>query len=92
MFRWHFHRARHPLVRLLTAIVGAVALVVLLAFGLAAAAALVIGGAIVLLVKALTAPQQQPHRAPARPAAASGVIEGEFKVVSEPQGRSQSAR
>ena len=90
MFRWHFHRARHPLVRLIAAVIGAVALVVLLAFGLVAAVALVVGGAIVVLVRALMAPPQQ-QSAPARPAAAGGVIEGEFKVVGEPPGRRQSA-
>ncbi|HKE46694.1 MAG TPA: hypothetical protein VKB52_01400 [Rhodanobacteraceae bacterium] len=89
MFRWHFHRTRHPLARLFGLVIGAIALVVLLAFGLVAAAALVVGGAIVVLIKALTAPQ--PPAAPVRPAAAGGVIEGEFKVVSEPQGRRPSA-
>lgn len=90
MFRWHFHRTRHPLTRLLTAVIGAAALVVLLAFGLVAAAALVVGGAIFVLIRALTAPQQRP--APVRPAAADGVIEGEFTVVGEPQGSRESAR
>ena len=87
MIRWRFNpRTRHPLARLLTWVAGGAALLVLLAFGLFAAAALVIGGAIVVLVKAFGAPARS---APARPAAAGGIIEGEFKVVGETSQRRQ---
>jgi hypothetical protein len=89
MIRWSFRpRARHPLARLIAGVLGAAALLVLIAFGLFAAAALVVGGAVVLLVKALMRPS--PAVVSPRPAAAGGVIEGEFKVVSDT--RSQTAR
>jgi hypothetical protein len=84
MIRWRFHpRTRNPLVRLLALVVGAAALVVVIAFGLFAAGALVVGGAIVLLVRALTRPSPNVGAPRARPATAGGVIEGEFKVIDE---------
>ena len=88
MFGLRFHsRARHPLVRLLALAVGAVVLLVVLMFGFFAAVALAIGGAAFMLVNALrTGPQRPAHAAPAAPAPA-GVIEGEFKVVSETPAR-----
>jgi hypothetical protein len=92
MFRWYFHpRARHPLVRLLTAAIGAAALVVLLAFGLVAVAALAAGGALVLLFNALRSPRNPsstPHASQAPPPA--DVIEGEFKVVEGPRGQART--
>jgi len=85
MFGFRFHtRARHPLVKLLALVVGAVVLLVVLAFGFFAAVALAIGGAAFMLINALrTTPQRQARAAPAAQAPA-GVIEGEFKVVREP--------
>jgi len=85
MFGFRFHtRARHPLVKLLALVVGAVVLLVVLAFGFFAAVALAIGGAAFMLFNALrTTPQRPAHAAPAAQAPA-GVIEGEFKVVREP--------
>lgn len=88
MIRWSFHpRARHPLARLLAGVLGAAALLVLIAFGVFAAAALVVGGAVVLLLKALLRPSAGVVSS--RPATAGGVIEGEFKVVSDPRTRAQ---
>jgi hypothetical protein len=90
MFRWSFHsRARHPLVRLLAAVIGAAALLIVLAFGLFAAAALVVGGAVILLIKALRAPQPSATRPAASP---DHVIEGEFTVTRDAQTRHQAAR
>ena len=84
MIRWRFHpRTRNPLIRLLALVIGAAALVVVVAFGLFAAAALVVGGAIVLLVKSLMRPAPAVVRPHTRPATAGGVIEGEFKVVDD---------
>ena len=84
MIRWRFHpRTRNPLVRAIALVVGAAALVVVVAFGLFAAGALVVGGAIVLLVKALTRPSPTVAAPSARAAAAGGVIEGEFKVIDD---------
>jgi hypothetical protein len=91
MFRWNFHsRTRHPLARLLGFVIGAAALLVLLTFGLFAAVALIIGGAIVVQVKSFRAPQGVAP-APARPRA-DGVIEGEFTVVHPAQERHQPVR
>lgn len=93
MFRWSF-RSRHPLARLLAGVVGVTALLGLITFGLFAAAALVVGGAIVVLVKALRASAgAAPHGAAStRPAATSErVIEGEFRVTREPHPRHQPA-
>ena len=92
MFRWSFQsRTRHPLVRLLAAIVGAAALLVLLAFGLFAAAALVIGGAVFLLIRALRAPQGVVPTRPTPPPE-QNVIEGEFTVTRDVNARQQAAR
>ena len=91
MIRWNFHpRARHPLTRMLGAVLGAAALLVLIAFGLFAAAALVVGGTVVLLLKALLRPST--GAVPPRPATAGGVIEGEFRVVNDVRTREPSGR
>ena len=71
---------RHPLIRLLALALGAAALVIVLAFGLVVAAALVIGGAVILLVRTLRAPAATATPTRATPAA-DRVIEGEFTVT-----------
>ena len=92
MFRWSFHpRTRHPLARLLTIVIGAVALVAVLAFGLFAAVALIIGGSIVLLVNGMRQPRSAAA-SPASPPPPPGVIEGEFKVVHDSRAERQPAR
>lgn len=86
MFGFRFRsRAQHPLIRLLALVLGAVVLLVVLAFGFFAAVALAIGGAIFVLVNALRTPQRAAPAAPSAPSAQApaGVIEGEFKVVRE---------
>jgi fatty acid desaturase len=91
MFRWTFNpRTRHPLSRLFAAVIGAGALLVLLVFGLFAAAALIVGGAVFLLIKSLRAPQGVPRTNAA--AAPENVIEGEFTVTREADARHQAAR
>jgi len=90
MFRWSFRpRTRHPLARLLAAVVGAIVLVAVLAFGLFAAAALLVGGAVVLLVNALRAPRSAGTPPPPPP---PGIIEGEFTVVSDTRAGRQPVR
>jgi threonine/homoserine/homoserine lactone efflux protein len=85
MFRWTFRsRARHPLARLLGAVVAVAALVVVLAFGLFAVAAIAIGGAAVLIYNALRGtrrPSPASSGAPNPSRSNERVIEGEFKVV-----------
>lgn len=88
MIRWRLRtRARHPLARLLTLVAAAAALAIVVAAGLFAAAALIVGGAIALLARALTRPSSTGTAAPSRPAAAGGVIEGEFKIVQDARPR-----
>ena len=92
MFRWSFHpRTRHPLARLLAIVIGAVALVAVLAFGLFAAVALIIGGSIVLLVNGMRQPRSATAST-ASPPPPPGVIEGEFKVVHDSRAERQPAR
>lgn len=84
-------RPRHPLARLATAVLGVLAILVLVTIGLFAVAALVIGGGVFLLVNALRgkprpaataqASTQRPQRTP------SGVIEGEYTVVESSPAR-----
>ena len=91
MFRWIIQsRSRHPLVRLLATVLGAIALVAVLAFGMFAAAALVIGGAFVLLFNALRAAPRAAGTVP--PAPPPGVIEGEFTVVRDVRTERRSVR
>jgi hypothetical protein len=93
MFRWTFNpHTRHPLTRLLAVVVGAVALVAVLAFGLFAAVALIVGGSIVLLVNAMRQPRSAAASPASRPPPTPGVIEGEFKVVHDSRAERQPAR
>ena len=84
MFRGPFRIVfpRHPLARLLAGVIGAVAVLLLVALSMFALAALAIGGGVLLLVNAF-----RNANAPTAAAAAvhtpppAGVIEGEFSVV-----------
>ena len=81
-WRW-FNRPRHPLLRLLLAALGAVALVGILTLGFFALIAFAVIGTIVALTRALARSQVAATVAPqAHPAADHPrVIEGEFVVV-----------
>jgi hypothetical protein len=93
MFRWSFNpHTRNPLARLLAVLVGAVALVAVLAFGLFAAVALIVGGSIVLLVNAMRQPRPATASPASPPPPPPGVIEGEFKVVHDSRAERQPAR
>ncbi len=77
---------RNPLMRLLAAVVGALALVAVLALGMFAFAALVLGAAVWWLVRSIW-PAPRLSRSPAAGAAprvSPDVIEGEFTVVKSP--------
>ena len=77
-------RSRHPLARLVVGVVGLLTLVLLVALGMFAFAALVIGGGLFLLVSALRRPhtlRAQANAAVNATSAPAGVIEGEFTVV-----------
>jgi hypothetical protein len=83
MFQTSFRafRPRHPLMRLLTGALGILVALLLLALGAFALAALVVGGALFVLVNAFRstrAARPQPGRASTTP---PDVIEGEFTVV-----------
>lgn len=79
-------RPRHPLARLLSGVLGLVAVALLVTFGLFAFAALVIGGVLFVLVNAFRsaqAPRAQPGAASSRTPPPAGIIEGDFTVVRE---------
>jgi hypothetical protein len=81
-WRW-FNRPRHPLLRLLLAVLGAIALVGILTLGFFALIAFAFIGTIVALTRALARSHVVAAGAPdAHPADNhQGVIEGEFVVV-----------
>ena len=88
MFHGPFHLfrpRRHPLARLLSGVVGVLAVLTLVALGMFAAAALLVGGALFLLVNALRGARPRAAAAAATaPPPPTGIIEGEFTVVDEP--------
>lgn len=75
-------KSRHPLARLVAALIAIVLVAALVAVGVFAFAVLVVGGALFALVRALRAPSRPAAAAP-RAAAPAGVIEGEFTVVAD---------
>jgi len=80
-------RPRHPLARLAVAVLGVLALVLLVALGTFVLVALLIGGGVFMLVNAFRAARRPT--APRGTAPPPGVIEGEFTVVADratPQG------
>ena len=83
-WRW-FNRPRHPLLQLLLAAVGIVALVGILMLGFFALLAFAFIGGIVALVRAISGSHGAgPARYErARPSANSHVIEGEYVIVHE---------
>ncbi|MGA9341283.1 MAG: hypothetical protein WBV61_02990 [Rhodanobacteraceae bacterium] len=82
MHRWtYLPHPRHPLARLFAGVLGGLVLVVVIAFGMFAAAALFIIGAVVLLLNGLRAPHAA--KPPGTRSAPPGVIEGEFTVVGD---------
>lgn len=74
-------RPRHPLARLAAAVLGILAVVLLIALGTFVLVALLVGGGVFMLVNALRT-ARRPRGAPPR-AAPAGVIEGEFTVVAD---------
>lgn len=75
---------RNPLTRALTAVVGALALLALIAFGVFALAALVVGGMIFMVINALRGPKasrRTPDPFAARRQQDPNIIEGEFTVI-----------
>jgi membrane protein implicated in regulation of membrane protease activity len=76
-----FQMPRHPLARLAAAVIGAVVLVAVLALGMFAFAALVVVGAVWLLVRSFVPANASPPRTNNAPP--PGVIEGEFTVVED---------
>ena len=76
-------RPRHPLVRVLSLLLGVALIGVLLVFGLIVAGVLLIGGGVLLAVR-----QWKHSRAPAKSAAPNAthqptVLEGEFVVIQQ---------
>lgn len=79
MFRFHF-RPRNPLVRLIGGIVGVLAVAAVLALGVFALAALVIGGGLLWLYSTVRGSLVKPTVVPAA-ATPPGIIDGEFTVI-----------
>jgi len=83
-WRW-FNRPRHPILQLLLAVLGIVALVGVLMLGFFALLAFAFIGGIVALVRAIGGTHAKPERyqraSPAR--TDSQVIEGEYVIVHE---------
>ncbi len=73
-------RPRNPLARLLGGLLGILAVAAVLALGLVALAALVTGGALYWLYRALRPPRKGAASASAAPV--PGIIDGEFRVIS----------
>ncbi|WP_426702064.1 hypothetical protein ACPPVV_03360 [Rhodanobacter sp. Col0626] len=76
-------RSRHPLVRVISLLLGVALIALLLVFGLAVAGVLLVGGVILLAVR-----QWKQARVPAKSAAANAghqptVLEGEFVVIQQ---------
>lgn len=89
MFHGAFHLfrpRRHPLARLISGVLGVLAVLTLVALGMFAAAALLIGGVLFLLVNALRGARPRAASATATPP--PGIIEGEFTVVDAARPRS----
>lgn len=82
-------KSRHPLARLLVAVIAIVFVAGLVAVGVFAFAVLVVGGALFALGRALRA-ASRPAAAPARSTARPGVIEGEFTVVADGPARKRA--
>ena len=72
-------RPRNPIARLFGWLLGIVAVAAVLALGVFALAALVVGGALLWLYRALRHPRKLADGATATPA--PGVIDGEFTVI-----------
>lgn len=86
-------RPRHPVARFVAGVLGAIAVLLLIALGMFAIAALAIGGGLFLLINALRSPQRPTAAAGAaqRTPPLPGVIEGEFTVVPLPARERDSA-
>ncbi|MEP7041755.1 MAG: hypothetical protein ABI843_01755 [Dokdonella sp.] len=88
-------RPRHPIARFVAGVLGAIAVLLLVALGMFAIAALAIGGGLFLLINAFrSTPRPAASAGPAQraPAPPPGVIEGEFTVVSVNPRDHESAR
>jgi hypothetical protein len=85
-------RPRHPVARFVAGVLGAIAVLLLIALGMFAIAALAIGGGLFLLINALRSPQRPTATAgAAQRTPPPGVIEGEFTVVPVPARERDSA-
>ena len=81
MFYWRwFNRPRHPLLRLIIGVLGAVLLVGILVLGFFALLAFAFIGGVVALVRAFN---RGSTPSPARTIHDPHVIEGEFSVISD---------
>lgn len=82
-YRFAVAPPRSPLMRLISVVVGALMLLALIALGMFAFLALVIGGAVFMLVRSMRKPRVavSPDSAAASRPANLNVIDGEFTVI-----------
>ncbi|HEY0180925.1 MAG TPA: hypothetical protein VGC30_15020 [Dokdonella sp.] len=80
--RSHRARLRHPLVRLLSGLVGVAALLMLLALGALTVLVIALGGGAFLLARALRRTRRSAAAAGGLARARSAIIDGEFTVVA----------
>lgn len=86
LYRILLPQPRNPLARVLTAVVGALALLALIAFGVFALAALVVGGMVFMVINALRGPatrRSAPGPFEAQRQQDPDILEGEFTVISD---------
>ena len=76
------HRPRHPLLRVLSFVLGLAALGVLAVFGLMVAGVLLVGGAVFMLWRHWKLARTSAAARPAQPRS-TDVLEGEFVVIRE---------
>ncbi|MGN6228085.1 hypothetical protein [Dyella sp. KULCS107] len=76
-------RARHPLVRALSVLIGLAVVGVLMVFGLMVAGVLLVGGLVLLAVRQWKLRAGAPVRGAARPSHRTQTLEGEFVVLHE---------
>ena len=77
-------KSRHPLARFAAMVLALIAVIALIAIGVFVIAVLALGGAVFALMRALRSARAPSAR---RADTSAGVIEGEFSVVSDVNGR-----
>jgi len=83
-------RARHPLARALSVLLGLAVIGVLMVFGLVVAGVLLVGGLVLLAVRQWKLASSRPMAGTARPSHRAQTIEGEFVVLRDSRNTAHS--